>query len=87
MLEELPHPLKNQSLCGKSEESLWIVKYLYEILLAGRPYVLIVFCLFVIFIFTSRFGFNSGIWLLIAPVPVRCFSITYIVYILSNHLS
>ena len=42
----------------------------------GWPYVLIVFCLFEIkFIF--HFGFKSGIWLLIAPVPVHCFSITF----------
>ena len=26
----------------------------------------------------SRFGFMSGIWLLIAPVPVHCFSISFI---------
>ena len=26
----------------------------------------------------SRFGFKSGICLLIAPVPVHCFSITFI---------
>ena len=30
------------------------------------------FFLFVI-LFISRFGFKSGIWLLIAPVPVHCF--------------
>ena len=41
----------------------------------GWPFVLIVFCLFVIF-FISGFGFRSRIWLLIAPVPVHCFSIT-----------
>ena len=28
------------------------------------------------FLFISRFGFKSGICLLIAPVPVHCFSIT-----------
>ena len=26
----------------------------------------------------SRFGFKSGICLLIAPVPVHCFSITFV---------
>ena len=26
-------------------------------------------------LFISHFGFKSGIWLLIAPVPVHCFSI------------
>ena len=34
------------------------------------------FCLFVK-LFISRFGFKSGICLLIAPVPVHCFSITF----------
>ena len=42
----------------------------------GWPLVLIVFCIFVI-IFISRFGFKIGIWLLIAPVPGYCFSITF----------
>ena len=35
----------------------------------------IVFCLFVFFVF-PHFGFKTAIWLLIAPVPVHCFSIT-----------
>ena len=43
----------------------------------GWPYVHIVICLFVFFIIISLFGFKSGIWLLIAPVPVHCFSITF----------
>ena len=29
------------------------------------------------YLFISRFGFKSGIGLLIAPVPVHCFSITF----------
>ena len=29
------------------------------------------------YLFISRFGFKSGICLLIAPVPVLCFSITF----------
>ena len=29
-----------------------------------------------IFLFIAHFGFKTGIWLLIAPVPVHCFSIT-----------
>ena len=41
----------------------------------GYLFVLIVFCLFVIFFF-SCFGFKSGICLLIAPVPVHWFSNT-----------
>ena len=45
--------------------------------LLGWPYVLTVFCLLV-FLFISHFSFKSGIWLLIAPVPVLCFSITSI---------
>ena len=31
------------------------------------------------YLFISRFGFKSGICLLIAPVPVHCFSITFII--------
>ena len=42
----------------------------------GWPCVLIVFCLFVFFLFISHFGYKSGIKILIAPVPVHCFSIT-----------
>ena len=30
------------------------------------------------YLFISRFGFKSGICLLIAPVPVHCFSITFV---------
>ena len=30
-----------------------------------------------IYLFISRFGFKSGICLLIAPVPVHCFSVTF----------
>ena len=30
------------------------------------------------YLFISRFGFKSGICLLIAPVPVHCFSITFL---------
>ena len=41
----------------------------------GWPFVFSVFCLFVILV-TSHFGFESGICLLIAPVPVHCFLIT-----------
>ena len=42
----------------------------------GWSYVLIDFCLFVI-LFISHFGLKSWIWLLIAPVPVHCCSITF----------
>ena len=31
------------------------------------------------FLFISHFGFKSGICLLIAPVPVHCFSITFVI--------
>ena len=31
------------------------------------------------YLFISRFGFKSGICLLIAPVPVHCFSITFVI--------
>ena len=30
-----------------------------------------------IFLFIFHFGFKSGIWLTIDPVPVHCFSITF----------
>ena len=30
------------------------------------------------FLFISHLGFTKGVWLLIAPVPVHCFSITII---------
>ena len=42
----------------------------------GLAYVLIVFSLFVN-LFISHFGFKSGILLLIALIPVHCFSITF----------
>ena len=42
----------------------------------GWQFVLIVFCLFVMFV-CFKFGFKSGICLLIAPVPGHCFSITF----------
>ena len=42
----------------------------------GWPFVLIVFCLFVI-LDISHFGFESRICLLIAPVPVHCFLVTF----------
>ena len=41
----------------------------------GWPFVLIVFCLFVILVI-SHFGLESRICLLIAPAPVHCFLIT-----------
>ena len=47
----------------------------------GWPYVLIVFCPFIFFLFISHFGFKSGIWLLIATVPVHSFSNTFIIII------
>ena len=51
-------------LCGH------LLGYSYRL---GWSFVLIVFCLFSFFIY---FRFKSGIWLLIAPVPVHCFSLT-----------
>ena len=42
----------------------------------GWPFVLIVFRLFVI-LFISHFGFKNWIRLLIAPVPVHSFPITF----------
>ena len=41
------------------------------------PFVLIVFCLLVILVI-SHFGFETGICLMIVPVPVDCFLVTYL---------
>ena len=38
------------------------------------------------YLFISCFGFKSGICLLIAPVPVHCFSITLNMFIAENRL-
>ena len=35
---------------------------------------------YLLYLFISRFGFKSGICLLIASVPVHCFSITFITH-------
>ena len=43
----------------------------------GKPFVLIVFCLFLILVI-SNFNFESWFCLLIPPVPVYCFLITLI---------
>ena len=43
----------------------------------GWPFVLIVFCLFVILVI-SHFGFEGGLCLQTASVPVHCFLITFI---------
>ena len=32
---------------------------------------------YLLYLFIPRFGFKSGVCLLIAPVPVHCFSITF----------
>ena len=42
----------------------------------GWPYVLIVFCLFCNIYLFPVLVLRAGFWLLIAPVPVHCFSIT-----------
>ena len=52
---------------------LWVLGMGYVILLwhsLSLPYNY--------FLFICRFGFKSGVCLLIAPVPVHCFSITFI---------
>ena len=57
--------------------SVWVAEWppFGEKLPARLAIFLIVFYLVYVF-FISHFGFKSGIWLLIAPVPVHCFSIT-----------
>ena len=43
------------------------------------------FSLYFVYLYiVSRFGFKSGIRLLIAPVPVQCFSITFNFVVLSG---
>ena len=44
----------------------------------GCPCVLILFCLSVILVI-SRFGFEGGVWFLIAAVPVHCILATFTV--------
>ena len=39
------------------------------------------FVYFYFFLFISHFACKSRIWLLIAPVPVHCFSTTFITFI------
>ena len=43
----------------------------------GGPYVLFGFRLFVILVI-SRFGFDGGIWVLVAPVPGHCILVTFV---------
>ena len=40
-----------------------------------------VFCIFVILVI-SRFGFEVEVWFLIAPIPVHCFLLLSVCYIL-----
>ena len=47
----------------------------------GWPFVFVVSCLFVILVI-SHVGFEGGICLLIALVPVHCFLITFIIRVL-----
>ena len=47
--------------------------------LAVCSYCIFVFFLFVILVF-PRFGFEGGVWFLIAPVPVHCLRVTFIIY-------
>ena len=66
--------------------SVWVadVSTFWEIAarLVGHLFLLSFFYLYYLFI--SRFGFKSGIWLKIAPVPVHCFSITFFKFISSS---
>ena len=39
------------------------------------------------YLFIFRFGFKSGICLLIAPVPVHCFSITFLKLHIDVHVT
>ena len=58
--------------------SVWVTHHLLgNSCPLGWPFVLIVFCLSIILVI-SHFGFEGGICLLIAPVPVHCFLITFL---------
>ena len=49
----------------------------WEIAARSVNYLFSLYFVNLLCLFTSRFGFESGICLLIAPVPVHCFSITF----------
>ena len=49
----------------------------WEIAVCSVNYLFSLYFVYLQYLFISRFGFKSGICLLIAPVHVHCFSITF----------
>ena len=49
----------------------------WEIVACSVSNLFPLYFVYLLYLFISRFGFKSGICLLIAPVPVHCFSITF----------
>ena len=49
----------------------------WEIVARSVSNLFLLYFVYLYYLFISRFGFKSGICLLIAPVPVHCFSITF----------
>ena len=59
----------------------------WEIAARSVSNLLSLYFVYLLYLFMSRFGFKSGICLLIAPVPVHCFSITSVLYLKNSHKS
>ena len=59
--------------------SVWVAKWspFGEIAARSVSNLFSLYFVYLLYLFISRFGFKSGICLLIAPVPVHCFSITF----------
>ena len=58
--------------------SVWVGEWppFWEIAARSVSNLFSLYFVYLKYLFISRFGFKSGICLLIAPVPVHCFSIT-----------
>ena len=57
--------------------SVWVAEWppFLEIAAHSVGHLFTLSFVYLLYLFISRFGFMSGIWLLIAPVPVHCFSL------------
>ena len=58
---------------------VWVAAWptFWEIAARSAGHMFSLSFVYLLFLFIYNFGFKSGIWLLIAPVPVHCFSITF----------
>ena len=56
----------------------------WEIAVHWVGYLFSLSFVYLLFLFSFRFGFKSGIWLLIAPVPVYCYFITFLLVNILN---